>query len=203
MLLLNLKGSTLHKALHYRSYLNDFYYREENPLPASVVIMDEVSMVDVAMMEKFLRAVNPGETRVILLGDKDQLPSVEAGAVFGSMIPQSRRTKTFQNHLVVLKNNYRSGHRLQYLSQQINSGKISSFEPVSFKEALSIGNDQWAVVTPKSTEEWQKDLVLWANVHFIQDGKNQSMISLAGSMNSDKLMDTSEGRGLLEKIFQK
>jgi len=68
---------------------------------------------------------------------------------------------------------------------------------------MSIGNDQWAVVIPKSAEEWQKDLVSWANVHFIQDGKIQSMISLAGSMNSDKLLDTSEGRELLEKIFQK
>jgi exodeoxyribonuclease V alpha subunit len=52
-------------------------------------------------------------------------------------------------------------------------------------------------------EQWQKDLVLWANNHFIKGGKNHSMISLAGSMNSDKLMDSSEGHGLLEKIFQK
>ncbi len=200
--LLNLKASTLHKALHYRKYLNDFHYREQNPLPASVVIMDEVSMVDVAMMEKFLRAINPEGTRVILLGDKDQLPSVEAGAVFGSMIPQSRETKTFQNHLVLLKNNYRSGNRLQSLAQQINSGKMSSFDPVSFKEAMSMENDQWAVVIPKTAEQWQKDLVVWANGHFVQDGKYRSMISSAGSMNSDKLMDSSEGRQLLEKIFQ-
>jgi exodeoxyribonuclease V alpha subunit len=201
--LLSLKASTLHKALHYRKYLNDFHYREQNHLPASVVIMDEVSMVDVAMMEKFLRAINPFGTRLILLGDKDQLPSVEAGAVFGTMIPQNQQTKTFQNHLVVLKNNYRSGHRLQYLAQQINSGKFSLLEPVSFQEAMSIENDQWAVVIPKTVEQWQKDLVLWANNHFIKGGKNHSMISLAGSMNSDKLMDSSEGHGLLEKIFQK
>jgi exodeoxyribonuclease V alpha subunit len=203
LMLLNLKASTLHKTLHYRTYLNDFHYREQNPLPASVVIMDEVSMVDVAMMEKFLRAVKPDRTRLILLGDKDQLPSVEAGAVFGAMIPQNQQTKTFQNHLVVLKNNYRSGHRLQYLAQQINSGKIPSFEPVSFKEAMSIENDQWAVVTPKTSEQWQKDLVLWANVHFIQDGNIPSLISSAGSINSDKLLDSSEGRELLEKIFQR
>ena len=201
--LLSLKAFTLHKTLHYRTYLNDFHYREQNPLPASVVIMDEVSMVDVAMMEKFLRAVNPGGTRLILLGDKDQLPSVEAGAVFGAMIPQNQQAKTFQNHLVVLKNNYRSGHRLQNLAQQINSGKISSFEPGSFEEAMSMENDQWTVVTPKTAEQWQKDLVLWANVHFMQDGKIHSMVSSAGSMNSDKLLDSSEGQELLEKIFQK
>jgi exodeoxyribonuclease V alpha subunit len=200
--LLSLKASTLHKALHYRPYLNDFHYKEQTPLPASVVIMDEVSMVDVAMMEKFLRAINPFETRLILLGDKDQLPSVEAGAVFGTMIPQNHQTKTFDNHLVVLKNNYRSGHELQYLAQQVNSGKSSSFEPIPFKEAMSIKNDQWAVVSPKTSEQWQKDLALWANVHLIQDGKNRSMISLAGSMNPEELINSSEGRELLEKIFQ-
>jgi exodeoxyribonuclease V alpha subunit len=201
--LLSLKASTLHKTLHYSTYLNDFHYKEQIPLPASVVIMDEVSMVDVALMEKFLRAINPSRTRLILMGDKDQLPPVEAGAVFGPMIPKNSQTKTFQNHLVILENNYRAGHKLQHLAQKINSGKFSSFEPVSFKTAMNIENDQWAVVTPKTPEQWQKDLILWINFHFLQDEKNQSIISLASSMNADKLMDSPEGRGLLEKIFQK
>jgi exodeoxyribonuclease V alpha subunit len=79
---------------------------------------------------------------------------------------------------------------------------MSSFDPVSFKEAMSMENDQWAVVIPKTPEQWQKDLVVWADGHFKQDGKYRSMISSAGSMNSDKLMDSSEGRQLLDKIFQ-
>jgi exodeoxyribonuclease V alpha subunit len=199
--LLNLKASTLHKALHYRPYLNDFHYNEQTRLPASVVIMDEVSMVDVAMMERFLRAINPFETRLILLGDKDQLPSVEAGAIFGTMIPQNHQTKFFENHLVVLKNNYRSGHQLQYLAQQVNSGKFWPFEPIPFKAAISIENDQWAVVSPTTVEQWQKDLALWTHVHLIQDGKNRSMISLASSMNSEELINSSKGLELLEKIF--
>jgi exodeoxyribonuclease V alpha subunit len=200
--LLNLKASTLHKTLHYKPYLNDFHYNEQTPLPASVVIMDEVSMVDVAMMEKFLRAINPFETRLILLGDKDQLPSVEAGAVFGAMIPEGYQTKTFENHLVVLKNNFRSGHQLQYLAQQVNSGKLSSFEPISFKAATNLENDQWAVVIPRTAEYWQKDLALWANVHLIQDEKNRTIISQASSMNPEELINSSKGRELLKKIFQ-
>jgi exodeoxyribonuclease V alpha subunit len=200
--LLRLKASTLHKALHYRHYLNDFHYNEQTPLPASVVIMDEVSMVDVAMMEKCLRAINPFETRLILLGDKDQLPSVEAGAIFGTMIPQNHQIKTFENHLVVLKNNYRSGQQLQYLSQQVNSGKFSSFEPISFKAAMNNENDQWAVVGPKTVEQWQKDLALWANVHLIQDGQNRTIISQLNYMNPEDLINSSKGLELLEKIFQ-
>lgn len=200
--LLSLKASTIHKALHYKRYINDFYFRELNPLPASVIIMDEVSMVDVAMMEKFIRAINPGKTRLILLGDKDQLPSVEAGAVFGAMIPEEKSTKIFQNHLVVLKNNYRSGRQLQKFAQQINSGTVDSFEPVSFQEAMSMKNDHFALVSLTSAEQWQKDLLSWANAHFISDGKYHSMIKSAGMMNSDQLTHSAEGNKILKEIFR-
>ena len=203
MKLMGLKASTLHKVLHYKKFINDFYFREQNPIQASVVIMDEVSMVDVAMMEKFLRAVNPSRTRLIFMGDKDQLPPVEAGAVFGAMIPQGQSTKTFQNHLVVLKNNFRSGKELQNLARQINSGKISSFEPVSFQEAMSMENDQWSVVAPETADQLQRDLVSWVNAHFLSDGQYHSQIRKAGMMNGDHLTNTSEGRKILEEIFHK
>ena len=57
--LLSMKGSTLHKILRYRSYEHEFYYRKTNPLPASVAVIDEVSMVDVVMLDKFLKATDP------------------------------------------------------------------------------------------------------------------------------------------------
>lgn len=201
--LLNLKASTLHKTLEYRPYIHDFHFNEQNPLPASVILVDEVSMVDVAMMEKFMRAVNPHKTRLILMGDKDQLPSVEAGAVFGAMIPHSRGTKIFQKYLVVLKNNYRSGRNLQDLAKQINSGKISSIEPLPFNDALTTEPDHWAIVNPTTPEQWQYDLTTWANDHFIKEGEYRSLIFSAESMNSDLLQGSSKGQGLLEKIFQK
>ena len=107
--LLNLKGSTLHKILRYRSYAHDFYYQHSNPLPASVVLIDEVSMVDVVMLDKFLQAVDPVKTKLVFLGDKDQLPSVEAGSVFEEMIPNEIRASRFKNRFVVLQKVYRSG----------------------------------------------------------------------------------------------
>jgi exodeoxyribonuclease V alpha subunit len=78
--LLKLKGATLHKILKYKAYKNDFHYKDTNPLPASVIVVDEASMIDVVMMDKFLQAIDPAKTRLIFMGDKDQLPSVEAGA---------------------------------------------------------------------------------------------------------------------------
>ena len=125
--LLDLKGSTLHKILGYRSYQHEFYYRETNPLPASVVVIDEVSMVDVVMLDKFLQAIDPEQTKLILLGDKNQLPSVEAGSVFAEMIPDGTRAARFEERFVVLQKVYRSGTNLLELANQANQG---SFPPV-------------------------------------------------------------------------
>lgn len=58
---------------------------DENPLEADVIIIDEMSMVDLPLMHVLLRAVTVG-TRIILVGDKDQLPSVGAGSVLKDMI---------------------------------------------------------------------------------------------------------------------
>jgi len=62
------------------------YFRHDpaNPLPIDVLVVDEASMVDLALMAKVLRAV-PSHARIILLGDQDQLASVEAGNVLGDI----------------------------------------------------------------------------------------------------------------------
>jgi exodeoxyribonuclease V alpha subunit len=61
-----------------------FRYNRKNPLMADVVVVDEASMVDLALMAKLLAAV-PENARLILIGDKDQLASVEAGSVLGDI----------------------------------------------------------------------------------------------------------------------
>ena len=62
-----------------------FQRNEENPLEADVIIIDEMSMVDLPLMHALLRAVCPG-TRLILVGDVNQLPSVGPGSVLKDMI---------------------------------------------------------------------------------------------------------------------
>lgn len=81
-----LTASTLHQLLGYRPTRNLFTRHAENPIPADVVVIDEVSMVGVVLMAQLLQALAPG-TRLILLGDKDQLPSVDAGAVLANLVP--------------------------------------------------------------------------------------------------------------------
>lgn len=75
---------TLHKLLGTLPDSRHFRHHAGNPLPVDVVVVDEASMVDVEMMAKLLDAL-PSQARLILLGDKDQLASVEAGAVLGQL----------------------------------------------------------------------------------------------------------------------
>jgi exodeoxyribonuclease V alpha subunit len=82
--LTGLKAQTIHRLLGYKSDSVYFKHDENNQLPYDVVIIDECSMIDGALMAKLLNAIND-KTRLYLLGDKDQLASVEAGSVFGDI----------------------------------------------------------------------------------------------------------------------
>lgn len=81
------EASTIHRALvvDFLGGDNMFVYNANNKLPFDVVIVDEVSMVDVMLMSYLVRALKKG-TQLVLVGDKDQLPSVGAGNVLGDII---------------------------------------------------------------------------------------------------------------------
>ena len=81
-----LEARTIHRLLKYRPSRHDFTYSAQNQIPADVLIIDEASMVDVCMMAQLLESL-PAKSKVILLGDRDQLPSVDAGAVLADLIP--------------------------------------------------------------------------------------------------------------------
>lgn len=76
--------TTLHRLLGSRPSSRHFRHDAANPLPLDVLVVDEASMIDLEMMASLLDAL-PAHARLILLGDKDQLASVEAGAVLGDL----------------------------------------------------------------------------------------------------------------------
>lgn len=78
------QAQTLHRLLGLRGDGPQARHNSANPLPLDVLVVDEASMVDLALMAKLLDALAP-QTRLILLGDKDQLSAVEAGAVFAEL----------------------------------------------------------------------------------------------------------------------
>ena len=83
------KVMTLHRLLGSRPDSRHFRHHAGNPLALDVLVIDEASMVDLEMMASVLAAL-PASARLILLGDKDQLASVEAGAVLGELCQRAR-----------------------------------------------------------------------------------------------------------------
>jgi exodeoxyribonuclease V alpha subunit len=80
-----LEASTLHRLLEFQPSKGGFQRNASNPLEGDVVVVDEVSMVDVPLMSRLLDAM-PRKARLILVGDADQLPSVGPGLVLGDII---------------------------------------------------------------------------------------------------------------------
>jgi exodeoxyribonuclease V alpha subunit len=84
--LAGLAATTVHRLLGWRPDSSTrFRHHRENPLPYDVVVVDEVSMVSLSQMARLLEAVRPG-SRLLLVGDPDQLSSVEAGAVLADLV---------------------------------------------------------------------------------------------------------------------
>ena len=88
-----IEAKTIHRMLGYipSSYddIGHFEYNEDNPLDTDVIIIDEMSMVDVVLFEKLLRGLKDN-TKLIIVGDVDQLPSVGAGNVLKDLINSNK-----------------------------------------------------------------------------------------------------------------
>ena len=121
-----LKPYTIHRLLGYQMNTPYFKHNEKNPLQFTTLIIDESSMIDVALFAKLMSAVSV-TTRIILLGDKNQLASVEAGSIFGDLC----ETSFMENSI--------TGERRTFINQFIveNERKISiDFETPSVAHPL-------------------------------------------------------------------
>ena len=93
-------ASTIHRLLGYSPESGRFRHHRNNPLSASVVIVDEASMIDVVTMERLVGALRQN-ARLVVMGDADQLPSISAGAVL-------RDLAGLKDRRVLLTHNYRA-----------------------------------------------------------------------------------------------
>ena len=113
------EARTLHRLLGARGNSPHFRHTRENPLPWDVVVVDEASMVDLAMMSKLVDALKPG-SRLLLLGDKDQLASVESGAVLIDLV------RALPENTVELRKTYRFNAAIKDLAQAVNRGEAEA-----------------------------------------------------------------------------
>jgi exodeoxyribonuclease V alpha subunit len=107
--------TTLHRLLGAMPPSPYFRHHADKPLVYDLVVVDEASMVDLALMSKLLDALKPGAS-LILLGDKDQLASVESGAVLADLAG----AETLQNNVYILKKSHRFGGAIKELAEAVN-----------------------------------------------------------------------------------
>lgn len=97
-----IEASTIHRLLRYSPLNNEFIFNENNLLPMKFFIIDEVSMVDLILMSKLLSSIHVN-SKIIFVGDKNQLPSVEAGTVLNKLIPDTNAEYFNENNINLLK----------------------------------------------------------------------------------------------------
>jgi exodeoxyribonuclease V alpha subunit len=107
--------TTLHRLLGAMPPSPYFRHHADKPLVYDLVVVDEASMVDLALMSKLMDALKPG-ARLILLGDKDQLASVESGAVLADLASAG----TLQKNVYTLKKSHRFGGVIKELAEAVN-----------------------------------------------------------------------------------
>lgn len=107
---------TMHRLLGAKPPSPYFRHNAQNPLSHDVVVIDEASMVDLALMSKLVDALKPN-AKLILLGDKDQLASVESGAVLADL------SAAMPSHTVELKISHRFGGSIKGLASMIRVGQ--------------------------------------------------------------------------------
>jgi len=173
--LTDVPAMTLHRLLGSRLKSNSFRYDALNPLAVDLVIIDEASMVDIELMSALFEAV-PEQARLILLGDRDQLPPVHAGAVLADMLPAGRRIAMSadaleqarslvgpikiqpvappeaRDYAVVLETCYRSDKNITRVAERINAGDTSILDD-PLCPALPVDN--------KRGPEWPDETGCW------------------------------------------
>ena len=224
-LLNTIEGETIHRLLKYVSYKNDFAYNESNKLPLDVLIVDEVSMVDVNIMTRLLSACKDN-AKVILLGDKDQLPSVDAGAVLANLIPQdyeesfsssikfinnqitvSKNYSNITDRIIILNKNYRSKGSAHKFAIEINRQNVKIADEIprlSIEKYLELNfsDDKNCFFIEEEKTDFKNLhflLSVWLKKYFLTGKVNYpSLIEEVGKTNINK----NSQKELLNKIFK-
>jgi len=141
-------ASTIHRLLGY-SPRGGFTHHAKNPLKVDLLVVDEVSMLDILLANSLFRALEGG-THLLLVGDVDQLPSVGAGDVLRDIITSEIAPVTCLMEIF----RQAEGSHIITNAHCINQGEIPTFDPDS-KDFF-----RFRAETPEQASDWVEDLVL-------------------------------------------
>jgi len=190
------QSQTLHRLLGYNPQNNKLKYNKSNPLPYDLVIVDEASMLDISLTHALLKALKPN-AQLVLMGDKNQLPAVEAGSVFADLCqllahqqPQINLlinnlnnipVKHDQiNNLIELKKNYRFAQDsvVATLTQALIKQDFDLFKSNTDSSLFN-----W--INPKNNEDKSNELKIWFNSF----AKDESSILLSPTNYGDNSVE--------------
>ncbi|MCF6317658.1 MAG: AAA family ATPase, partial [Proteobacteria bacterium] len=137
-------AQTLHRLMGYNHQTNTLKYNRNNPMPYDLIIVDEASMLDVTLTSALIKALKPN-AQLLLIGDKNQLPAVEAGNVFSDLCALS------SENTIQLEKNYRFNKESK-IAQMCNS---------LIKQDLPAFNETHTYFNPSNKLEKQQSLQKW------------------------------------------
>jgi exodeoxyribonuclease V alpha subunit len=149
-------ASTLHRLLGLSTHDRPPRYHALNPLPCDLVIVDEASMMGLALAQQLVDALLP-TCRLVLMGDPEQLPPVEAGDVFSRWVTQASAHDTLPDlpaSLIRLEKNYRAQHapHLNALIAAIRSGNADNARAMLVPQSARDGQDEVAWIEHLGTD---------------------------------------------------
>ncbi|MBD2683049.1 MULTISPECIES: ATP-dependent RecD-like DNA helicase [Nostoc] len=169
-----MSASTIHRLLQWQGIGQNFYYNEDNPLTIDWLIVDEFSMVDIFLFNSLLKAL-PETTRILLVGDSDQLPSVGPGMVLrdllnSEIVPTTRLQKIHRQ---------RKDSPIIYAASEVNFGTVPPLDKFNQAESwMDVG--ECAMLEASSPEMTAKSIVsLVASMKKENVDLNQNVIVLA------------------------
>lgn len=176
---IGIQAKTIHRLLEWQASQGGFKKNEQDPLKTDFLIIDESSMLDVHLASALLRSVSP-KTQVLLIGDRDQLPAVGAGNVFGDLIA-SNAVPVF--HLTKIFRQAEASFIIRY-AHDINKGITPQIiSPMADKNAWEEKIDCLFLDSEEATQE---------QLHFIKRVKK--MADTLPKSQSDEKEDEQNGK---------
>lgn len=226
----SLSPSTIHRLLKSKKDSPYFHHNAENPLNYDVVIVDESSMIDIALFAKLLDAIGP-DTRLILLGDKDQLASVEAGSLFGDLCQAQEILNLFSADRLALINSFITDKRknipdshisedhhplFQHLVELRRShrftghkgiGKFSKAiirnDQAALKEFLHTNNDEQVIIDPSYSRELFEQFVSGYEAFIKENDKQEALHKMNGLRVLCAVREGEQGLYAINKMIEK
>jgi len=169
---LPISGSTVHRLLGVIPDSPEFRHNAHNRLAYDIIVIDEASMIDLPLMCKLVQATATG-SQILLLGDPDQLPSVESGDVLHALVQASKQPASMAHNKrlahVHLQRSYRQSQRLQLapLAQAVREGQSAQvlallrrgeLSGVQFHEQDDENTADLLPLLRESLQSWWRDL---------------------------------------------